>query len=135
MLRVSQGSSSRDCNRDRSTRILPDVLLSIAHNSEVDEEKDFGSGGEVHVFLSLLVPIEVEDELAWLQVPMMVGGVAIFILFKLFGAKKNPKPNTSGGTYSKYGKYHNRFSDRSGGNTNADELKRLQKKLSEIENS
>lgn len=99
-------------------------------------------GGVITVYTSLLLPIETEDELAWMKLPMAVAGVLVFVLFKMFGpGKRKPKPNTSGGTYSKFGKYSSRFgggrSDRDNGSdgVNASELKKLREKLSEIENS
>ena len=92
----------------------------------------------ITVYTSLLVPVEVEDELAWLKLPMAVAGVLVFVLFKMFGpGRKTPKPNTSGGTYSKFGKYSSRFSGsgKDSESVNASELKQLREKLSEIENS
>jgi hypothetical protein len=141
-----------ECNyRDQSSRSVSDVLVAIAHNKmslhqenmdgRSQSENNDGEQGEITVFLSLLQPVELEDELAWLKWPMTIGGVLIFVLFKMFGMKKTPKPNTSGGTYSKYGKYNSRFNpsggigDAVGGVNSTSDLKQLREKLSEIESS
>lgn len=106
------------------------MLVAVAYSVRSEEE-----GGVVTVFVSLLAPVDPEDELAWLKWPMTVGGVLVFVLFKLFGARnKTPKPNTPGGTFSKYGRYHDRFS--AGGDSySTHDLKQLREKLSEIENT
>ena len=102
--------------REKSSRSPPDVLVAVAYEAR--------GGSIITVFASLLLPVEPEDELAWLKLPMAAGGVLLFVLFKLCGAKKPKAPNTPAGTYSKYG------SRRSG-----DELNKLREKLSQIENS
>ena len=106
--------------------------MAVAHTET--EEEGGSAGGVLTVFLSLLVPIEPEDELAWLKWPMTIGGVLIFVFFKMFGTMKKPKPNTPGGTFSKYGRLHSRFGG-GGEEGGAKDLKQLREKLSEIESS
>jgi len=131
--------------RDPSARLVSEVLVSVAH-SEVPQVVQDSSGGsssdghgEISVYLSLLQPVEPEDELAWLKWPMTIAGVLCFVLFKMFGTRKTPKPNTSGGTFSKYGRYNSRFGERDsnggGAQGGSSDLKQLREKLSEIENS
>jgi hypothetical protein len=131
-------------HRDKSSRSSAEVLVAVAHDTSLPAGG--GGGGAISVYASLLLPVEAEDELAWLRWPMAVGGVLVFVLFKMFGVKKAPRPNTSGGTHSKFGKYSSRFSGSSGSGSSgggggsgegvsASELKQLREKLSQIENS
>ena len=106
------------CVRDQSVRHSSDVLVAVARSAisssspltpEVEgvavsggssgSEGGRGGGGRgvITVYTSLLVPVEVEDELAWLKLPMAVAGVLVFVLFKMFGpGRKTPSPTPQG---------------------------------------
>ena len=114
--------------RDHSRRWASQLSVSAAYNLDFANNKT----SMVHIYTSLLPQVEVEDEFAWLKWPMTIGGVVAFLLYKLYGTNRKPKPNTAAGTYSKYAKYSNRFGSNA---KQSEDLTSLRDKISSIESS